>query len=957
MAYGRRLGLLQPSRGGVILAVSGLLFILLAFPTSPAHAATPVTVTVTITITVEAGAPSFTWTITGCSASPSSGTSGTPQTVTMDSSCIYTISSGSATGNGTLRYRLTTSYATSVSETSCASGTCTAVTITAYAEEALVVGADCYDSVVSVASPTSDSWYNYGTVLTVSCAGVWGRSGGAGTRASSWNWDGGSNNLVATTGYFSSSPQTMNSHRAFNVNKVTQYQLTLDNGAALALEAVTTPTITSDSYWYDSGTAVTYQGHGAFGRTNGFGNRSSSWYLDSGTPVALSTSATFSVSITMSSPHTVHVTVKPQWQVNLDSVSMKYLKSITPPTVSNDNYWYDAGTVVTVVLNGTGARSGGVGSRLVSYSLNGGTSVSVSTTGTVVVINALPISGEEFITATSTTQYQMILVSGAANALASITPPSIAGDNYWYDTGTQVTYTGTGVFGRASGTGFRVADWWLDSGSPTAILTTGTFSVIVSMLGTHTLHTQTIIQYEVSLVGESSVSSATNPTISGDDYWYDGGTVVSLSLQGVFGRAAGTGMRMVSFSVNNGASIPTTTDGSVVVLSSVTLTSPQTVTVQTVEQFQVSFDRAIATTLDSITQPTVPGDNYWYDYGSHVALLVHGVWGRNSTEGYRLSSYSINGMPDITIASSGTITILDLSAISGPQAVASNSTVQYLLAVVGGSGSTYSVTPPIAGDTGWYDSGTTVRVSTNGTYDSSSGVRQRISGWSIDGGQSNPVGTASVVTTSAIVMDSEHSVSFYSVIQYLVTISVKDNAGANTLTPDSITLDINGGSQVLTFSAWVDNGASLQITSIMWMGVDVAPTPPTTYVVSAPMTVTLNARVYDATITVKDPLGLPIGGAACRILLANGTTVDTSTGGNGTVTLHMIPLGSYQGTVSAFGMSSAVAGNSAVQGTVVANLPISWAMIIVFVVVAIAIVLGAVFLLRRHRAPSYHYQG
>jgi len=938
-----------------LLATAGLLAILFAFPAIPAQAAS---VTVTINVTVaEAGAPSFTYTITGCSASPSSGTSGTSQAVTVDSSCTYVIGADGATGNGTLRDRLTDSYVTSLSETSCASGTCPTVSITAHVQEFLAVSASCSGPAYSVQSPTSDSWFNYGTALTVSCAGVWGRSSGTGTRATSWNWDGGVSGFVATTGYFTSSSQTLKSHHVFNVNKVTQYQLTLDDGAKLAAEAITSPTITSDLYWYDSGTAVTYQGYGVFARANGFGNRSASWYLDSGTPSALSTSGSFSVSTTMSSPHTVHVTVKPQWQVSLDSVSARYLKSITPPTVTNDNYWYDAGTAVTVVLNGTGARSGGVGSRLVSYTLNGGTSVPESTAGTVVVLSSVPMYGKEFITAASTTQYQLLLDSGAVRAIASITPPSIAGDNYWYDSGTQVTYTGTGVFARVSGTGERIASWWLDSGSPTIILTTGTFSATALMVGAHSLHTFTVTQYEVAFVGTYGVSSATGPTIAGDNYWYDSGTVVSVSLQGEFGRVAGTGSRMVSFSVNNGASVPTSTAGSVGVLASVTLTSPQTISVQTVEQYQVSFDRALATSLDSISSPTVAGDNYWYDSGSHVALVVHGIWARNSTEGFRLSSYSINQAPEVLVASSGTVTILDLAAISGPVAIASNATVQFLLTVVGGSGSTYSVPPPITGDTGWYDSGTTVRVSTSGSYDSSGGIRQRISGWSIDGGQNNPVGTTSLVTTSAIIMDSEHSVEFLSVTQYLVTISVKDNAGANALSPDSITLNVNGGSQMATSSTWVDSGATLQVTSIMWRGVDVAPTPPTNYVVSSPLAVTINARVYDATITVKDSLGLPIGGADCTITLANGTTIHTSTAGDGTVTLHMIPLGSYQGTVSAFGMSSALSGNSAVQQATVANLVISWAVILVLVVVALAIVLGVVLLFRRRRRPSYTYRG
>jgi len=744
----------------------------------------------------------------------------------------------------------------------------------------------------------------------------------------------------------------MKSHHALSVNKVTQYQLTLDKGATSALAAITGPTITSDAYWYDSGTAVTYQGYGAFGRANGFGNRSSSWYLDSGTPATISTSGTFSLAVTMSSPHAVHVVVRPQWQVGLDSVSTKFVKSITSPTISKDNYWYDAGTAVTLVLNGTGSRTGGVGSRLVSYSLNGGTSVPVATTGTVVVLNSISISGRQIVTATSTTQYLLSLDSGAAKALDSITPPSITGDSSWYDAGTQVTYTGSGVFARASGMGVRASSWWFDSGSPTHILTTGAFSATLSMVGTHILHTATVTQYEIALEGTYGVSSATSPTIGGDDFWYDTGSVVTLSLEGEFAREAGTGWRMISYSVNNGAAIPTDTDESVGVLTSLSLTSPQTVSVHAVRQYQVTLDHAVATALNSITSPTLAGDNYWYDSGSHVILTIHGVWGRNSTEGSRLSSYSLNGAAAKPVASTGTLTILNLASISAPQGITSNATVQYLLTVVGGPGSTYSIRPPISADVGWYDSGTTLRVSTNGTFGISGGTRQVISAWNIDGGPSNPVGATSVVTTSAITMDSGHSVVFYSITEYLVTLVVSESNGAGVLRPSSVLLSVNGGNQMATTSAWVGNGASLQVVSILWHGVNVAPTPSPNYVVSSPLTVNVNARVYDTTITVKDPLGLPIGGADCAVTLANGTTIHASTSGDGTATLHAIPIGTYQGIVSAFGTSSSISGDAAIQGSVTAQLGISWAVILVLVGVSVVIILGVLFVLKSRR-PSY----
>ena len=396
-----------------------------------------------------------------------------------------------------------------------------------------------------------------------------------------------------------------------------------------------------------------------------------------------------------------------------------------------------------------------------------------------------------------------------------------------------------------------------------------------------------------------------------------------------------------------------------IVLNAVPLTSPQTVQVRAVKQYQVSFDQTITNAMNSITAPTVPGDDYWYDSGSTVTLTVQGVWGRTSGEGYRLSSYSLNGTAAVSVASSGTVVILNLAAISGPQSMTATTATQYLLTVSGGPGSAYSVPPPIAGDTGWYDSGTTLRVSTNGTYDTSGGIRQRVAAWSIDSGPSNAVGTMAVVTTSAIVMDGSHSVNFESVPQYQVTIVVKDRSGTNVLTPESLLLDVNGETQAATSgTAWVDGGSMVSVASIIWHGLNVAPTQTPQYGISSPFTITVSARVYDATIIVDDSLGLAVGGADASITLANGTTVHTSTGGDGTIVLRQIPLGTFQATISSLGFSTVLSGDASTNGTAVAHMPLSWPLILVIVAVIVLVVIGVILIRRRSsgRAASYSWK-
>jgi hypothetical protein len=197
-------------------------------------------------------------------------------------------------------------------------------------------------------------------------------------------------------------------------------------------------------------------------------------------------------------------------------------------------------------------------------------------------------------------------------------------------------------------------------------------------------------------------------------------------------------------------------------------------------------------------------------------------------------------------------------------------------------------------------------------------------------------------------MDGPHTLQFDSVTQYLVTIVVKDSSGATTLTPDSIVLSVNGNAQAANSGvAWVDSTSVVSVAEIMWHGVDVAPVPSAQYGVSSPFTITVNSKVYNATIVVEDPLGLGIGGADVTVTLANGTTVHTSTAGDGTAVLRTIPLGTYDATVSAFGFSAMLPGNASVQSTTVIHLPLSWVMIASIIVIVVLAVVGIMIVLRR----------
>ena len=163
----------------------------------------------------------------------------------------------------------------------------------------------------------------------------------------------------------------------------------------------------------------------------------------------------------------------------------------------------------------------------------------------------------------------------------------------------------------------RVSSWKIDTGAATNVATAG--NVITSSMTMSSAHTVTfneLIQYQVSLdsAATSALAHITSPAIPGDNYWYDSGTLVSLTLNGVYGRFSGTGSRVTGYEINGGAEnnvLPTM--GTVIVLNSLPISSTQSITTTVINQYQVSLDSGATSALSSITSSTVYGDDYWYD--------------------------------------------------------------------------------------------------------------------------------------------------------------------------------------------------------------------------------------------------------------------------------------------------------------------------------------------------------
>ena len=151
-----------------------------------------------------------------------------------------------------------------------------------------------YLTVNSACSPGGADWYDSGSSASATSAGTCSRSGGTGTRISSYYIDYGPNVAQSTTGTITVGV-TMDGPHTVNFNSVTQYLLTVSVSplSAGSVTISTLPTITGDTGWYDSGTIV------SLSESTNPGFTFSIWTVSSGSTSSLLSSD--SIKVTMSS--------------------------------------------------------------------------------------------------------------------------------------------------------------------------------------------------------------------------------------------------------------------------------------------------------------------------------------------------------------------------------------------------------------------------------------------------------------------------------------------------------------------------------------------------------------------------------------------------------------------------------------------------------------------------------
>ncbi|MDA4123612.1 MAG: thermopsin family protease [Thaumarchaeota archaeon] len=518
----------------------------------------------------------------------------------------------------------------------------------------------------------------------------------------------------------------------------------------------------------------------------------------------------------------------------------------------------------------------------------------------------------------------------------------------WYDNGAEAVVSEPDVYGRSSGTGQRLASYNLDSGGESQVIPTlGNVTVSVVMNAPHAISFTSVTQYEVSL-GPSlaqALASITPPTITGDDYWYDSGSKVSVALDGTWGRSAGEGDRLVSYSINAGAQVPVNLTGTVTALSLPGISSRQVVSAVTTAQF---FINTSAGSLVSITPTPIAGDAGWYDSQTAVTATYNYTWNAVAGESRTNAiSYSVDAGQTSLLEREGSGSFMVSVAANQPHAIDVSSVGQYSFTYSGGFNVTLSSQSP-TGD-GFYDANSSTTATSGYIGDVvPNHQREALTGYTLDSATENVTRSESgTFTTPTVVFNSYHTLTFQSVQQYFVAFAFKDAPGSTSVIPSAFEIDesVLGQQEVPTFSLWADNGTTFTVSSVTWEGVDVKPLSISNYDVRAPENVTIDSRIYPASIKVTDLFGLPVQGAKVAAKLVNGTTATSVTNSSGLASLGLIPIGTYQGTVSYLGVSSSTSADASIRSesatTVYVSIPVLGAISIVA-----AIAVGA-FLIRR----------
>jgi hypothetical protein len=469
-----------------------------------------------------------------------------------------------------------------------------------------------------------------------------------------------------------------------------------------------------------------------------------------------------------------------------------------------------------------------------------------------------------------------------------------------------------------------VTNWQLDgvNQNPTR-QNTGTLTSPSITMNTH--HAVAFLSTKQYCLTNNYLSGSLNSITASptSDSWYDSGTSVTATLNNVWSVTSGQSRQNLLMYFNGTTTTMISRTGNGTTSFMTDMTTYRTVNDTAVTQYYLNV-----TGGDAIAYGTAsPTSDNWYNSGMSTTVASNWVWNPVSGQSRRaIINWRLDSVDQNPVRRGTGMLVTSSVSMTTYHTVAFVSTMQYYLTVSGGNGVTYSSASPL-GDN-WYDSGSSTTVSSNWVWNNaSSQSRTAITNWQLDGVNQNPARqNTGTLTTSNITMSTYHAVTFVSITQYLVSFQCMDHNGTETITPSSFQIELNnvGVVSVSDFKIWLDNGTKFQIYSIIWQNADVKPTNQSMYVANTPLTETILDRIFGAKFVVTDYLGIPVSDAQVLFTLANGTTIQLTTGSDGTLSLGLIPIGTFQATIRYLGTATEIHCDASTQSVIVGKILASY---------------------------------
>jgi hypothetical protein len=420
---------------------------------------------------------------------------------------------------------------------------------------------------------------------------------------------------------------TMSAPKSVTADYGVQYQLSLATDPA----AVGTDHIhgAADGSWHNSGSTVTLSADANVFKAAGERYHFTSWAGD-----------TSDGSVAMSAPKSVTAEYGIQYQLTLATDPAAVGTSHIAGSVSGQ--WFDAGATAGVVADVTVAKAAGE-----RYHFTRWAGDSADTT----LATSVTMDAPRTLTAKYGVQYQLTLATNPAAVGNGHIAGASSGD--WFDDGRNVDLTADLNVAKAAGERYHFTGW-SDASTASTTATSVTMSGPKSVTATYGVQYQLSLATSPAAVGTSHISGAS------DGDWFNSGATAGVTADEYAPIDAGSRYR---FNAWSGASTATSMS------TSVTMTSPKSLTAGYVKQWKVTFGATgldgdatgtvvtVGSTTISAPQLGTGAADRWVDDGgsigySYTALVTSSVAGKQ----YSKTSGPTPASPIASVTAARTVT-------------------------------------------------------------------------------------------------------------------------------------------------------------------------------------------------------------------------------------------------------------------------------------------------------------